>query len=53
MAQKIHIIFKTHLDVGFTDYAASIRKQYFDQFIPNAVALARRRREADNPRRFI
>lgn len=53
MARKIHIIFKTHLDVGFTDYAASIRKRYFDHFIPDALALARRRREADDPNRFI
>ena len=53
MAQRIHIIFKTHLDVGFTDMAASIRKQYFDRFIPNALALARRSRETDSPNRFI
>ena len=38
MAQKkIHLIFKTHLDIGFTDYAACVRQQYHDQFIPMAI----------------
>ena len=34
----IHLIFKTHLDIGFTDYAARVRQQYHDHFIPQAIA---------------
>lgn len=41
----IHLIFKTHLDLGFTDYAANVIETYFNQFIPQAVELARRTRE--------
>jgi hypothetical protein len=36
--KPIHLIFKTHLDIGFTDYAANVRKQYHDHFLPLAVA---------------
>lgn len=34
----IHLVFKTHLDIGFTDHAARVRQQYHDQFIPQAIA---------------
>ncbi|WP_297109499.1 DUF5054 domain-containing protein [uncultured Devosia sp.] len=36
----IHLVFKTHLDIGFTDHAARVRRQYHDQFIPQAIATA-------------
>lgn len=38
MTKKIHLIFKTHLDIGFTDHAAKVRAQYHNQFIPQAIA---------------
>lgn len=38
----VHVIFKTHLDVGFTDYAHTVVQRYFREFIPAAIALARR-----------
>ena len=44
MPLKIHLIFKTHLDVGFTNYAAAVTQQYFTHYIPAALALARRMR---------
>jgi hypothetical protein len=34
----IHLVFKTHLDIGFTDHAAKVRRQYHEQFIPQAIA---------------
>lgn len=37
----VHVIFKTHLDVGFTDYARNVIDRYMSQFIPDAIALAR------------
>jgi hypothetical protein len=40
--KKAHVIFKTHLDLGFTDMTANVVKKYFDEFIPSAVALARK-----------
>lgn len=38
MTKKIHLVFKTHLDIGFTDHAARVRAQYHNQFIPQAIA---------------
>ncbi|MDD4315980.1 MAG: DUF5054 domain-containing protein, partial [Clostridia bacterium] len=39
--KKIHVIAKTHLDLGFTDYAANIEKLYLEDFFPRAAALAK------------
>ncbi|HEV7292238.1 MAG TPA: DUF5054 domain-containing protein [Devosia sp.] len=36
--KRIHLIFKTHLDIGFTDHAAKVRQQYHEQFIPQAIS---------------
>lgn len=38
--KTIHVIFKTHLDVGFTDTAKNVVDQYIDTFIPSAMATA-------------
>jgi hypothetical protein len=48
----IHVIFKTHLDIGYTDLAARVTANYIDHFIPAALDLAdeMRRRGSD---RFI
>jgi hypothetical protein len=50
---KIHVVFKTHLDVGFTDYARSVVNNYFEQYIPQAVRLARNLRESGGTERFV
>jgi hypothetical protein len=49
----VHVVFKTHLDIGFTDLARNVRASYFERFIPAAVALARQVRESGGPQRFI
>ena len=38
--KKVYVVSKTHLDLGFTDYAENIRRKYIDEFIPSAVSLA-------------
>jgi hypothetical protein len=53
MTQKIHLIFKTHLDVCFTDYAAVVLNNYYKNYIPAALRVAREMRESDRPERFI
>jgi len=53
MSQNIHLVFKTHLDVGFTDYAARVIQAYFLQYIPNALATARKMRSMEQPDKFI
>ncbi len=46
----LHLVFKTHLDIGFTDYAANVVQTYFKKFIPEAVALAAQTH--DQPQQF-
>ena len=50
---KVYVVFKTHLDIGFTDFAASVRQQYMDSFIPAALRIARQQRESGSVERFI
>lgn len=38
--KKVFVVSKTHLDLGFTDYAENIRRKYIDAFIPEAIDLA-------------
>lgn len=40
MIRKVHVIFKTHLDIGFTDLAQNVVDQYVHQYIPKAITLA-------------
>lgn len=51
--QTVHLIFKTHLDVGFTDFSASVVQNYFRSYIPKAIALAQELRERGADERFI
>lgn len=39
--KKVIVVSKTHLDLGFTDYAEKIRQKYLNEFIPHAIATAR------------
>jgi hypothetical protein len=50
---RVHVIFKTHLDLGFTDLAHCVVEQYFEQFIPQALQLARSLRERVGADRFV
>ncbi|MBN1248832.1 MAG: DUF5054 domain-containing protein, partial [Anaerolineae bacterium] len=51
--KTVHLVFKTHLDIGFTDLAANVVRQYFDTFIPGALALAEDMRARGGPERFV
>ena len=53
MTQRIHLVFKTHLDVGFTDYAAVVLQNYFNRYIPAALRVAREMRSGEQTERFI
>ena len=37
--ERVHVIFKTHLDLGFTDMAANVVRTYFEEFIPKVLSL--------------
>lgn len=38
--QKVYVIFKTHLDVGFTDLSSSVADRYVNEFIPKAIEVS-------------
>jgi hypothetical protein len=38
--RRVIIVSKTHLDVGYTDFAATVLQRYVDSFIPKALDLA-------------
>lgn len=50
--KKVYVISKTHLDLGFTDYAENVRQQYINSYIPNAVQLAKKVNTVDK-KKFV
>ncbi len=40
--KRVIIVSKTHLDLGFTDYAESIKSKYFQDFLPTAIKIAKK-----------
>ncbi len=38
--KKVHLVFKTHLDVGFTNLASKVINTYMNEFIPGALSLS-------------
>ena len=38
--KRVLVLFKCHLDVGFTDTQAVVMRTYFDQFFPRALDIA-------------
>lgn len=49
----INLIFKTHLDIGFTDLAQRVIENYFSNYIPRAIQLAKELRESGQKERFV
>ena len=47
--KEVLIIFKTHLDIGFTDYAANVKARYINEFIPNAIRVGYELKDTDTP----
>ena len=41
---EIIVLFKTHLDVGYTDFAENVVKNYMEVFIPGALNVAKQMR---------
>lgn len=50
---RVHLLFKTHLDLGFTDFARNVTARYFQEFIPSALHVARELRRAGAAERFV
>lgn len=50
--ERVLVVAKTHLDVGFTDLASVVRQRYLDEFFPRAIAVAAELRERGGRARF-
>ncbi len=51
--ERVHLIFKTHLDLGFTDYARNVTRLYHEDFFPRAIELARESRRRSQTDHFV
>lgn len=49
MIKEVLLIFKTHLDIGFTDYAAPVTEKYLHQYLPAAIRTAREQENTPYP----
>ena len=38
--KEVTVVHKTHLDLGFTDFAENVRQRYLKEFIPKAIRVA-------------
>ena len=51
--KKVLVIYKTHLDIGFTDFSKNVIRRYMEEFIPNALSVAKKLREAGSEARLV
>ena len=51
--KKVHAIFKTHLDIGFTELSSKVEQRYIDEFIPKAIAVAEQLRKEGGAERYV
>ncbi|WP_053375243.1 DUF5054 domain-containing protein [Paenibacillus sp. FJAT-27812] len=51
--KKVHVIFKTHLDIGFTHLAEHVIKQYMEEYIPKAIELSEKLEAEGGSERFL
>ena len=51
--KKVLVVFKTHLDIGFTDLSSKVEQRYVESFIPQAIDVARSLREAGGEERYV
>lgn len=50
--ERVHIVFMTHLDVGFTLLARDVCDQYFDVHFPRGIALSQELRALGGPAQY-
>ncbi|MCI9627233.1 MAG: DUF5054 domain-containing protein [Clostridia bacterium] len=49
MKKEVLVLFKTHLDIGFTNYAHKVTKDYLEKYIPSAIRLGYELKDTDTP----
>jgi len=50
--KKVQVVFKTHLDVGYTDFSSVVLQKYVEEYIPNSIQLAKQL-NSDGKKKFI
>ncbi|MEI7634285.1 MAG: DUF5054 domain-containing protein [bacterium] len=50
---RLFVVHKTHLDVGFTDLAETVVRQYVEDFVPAATRMALELNSPGQPKRFV
>ena len=50
---KVHVVFKTHLDLGFTDLAANVLETYRNYYFPKAYRVAEVLAQSDREEKFV
>lgn len=53
MIDTIHVVFKTHLDIGFTALACDVIAGYAERYLPCAMDLAEELDRRGGPARFV
>lgn len=50
---KVYVLFKTHLDVGFTDLSSVVTRRYIHDFIPKALDVSERLQAEGKGERYV
>lgn len=50
---RVYAVFKTHLDVGFTDLSSVVEKRYLTEFIPKALEVGEKLRADGSGERYV
>ncbi|MBO4945741.1 MAG: DUF5054 domain-containing protein [Muribaculaceae bacterium] len=51
--KRVYVLFKTHLDVGFTDLSSKVEKLYVEEYIPKAIDVAEQLRADGKGDRYV
>ena len=49
MIKTVYVIFKTHLDIGYTDYAKNVVEKYVNSYIPKAIDIGYSLKDTETP----
>jgi hypothetical protein len=53
VVRVLHVVAKSHLDLGFTALAAEVEHRYLTEFVPRALAVADELRRRGGPERLV
>ena len=51
--KKVYAVFKTHLDIGFTDLSSNVERKYIEEFIPKAISVAEELKAEGGEARYV